>query len=48
MRKTKAETKAEKREQKNRKRMHLSGANLRNPSKYAGLSIINIKKQIKK
>jgi hypothetical protein len=39
MKKTKAETKAEKRQQKNRKRMHLSGGSLRKPNPHAGLSI---------
>lgn len=40
MRKTKSSFKAEKREQKNRKRMHLAGASLRKPSKYAGMSLV--------
>lgn len=43
MRKTKTNLKAEKREVKNRKRMHLSGASLRKPSKYGGMSIIKKK-----
>ena len=41
--KTKTNLKAEKRDQKNRKRMHLSGASLRKPSKHAGMSLIKIK-----
>lgn len=43
MRKTKTAMRAEKREQKNRKRMHLSGASLRKPSKYAAMAIIKKK-----
>lgn len=46
MKKIKAETKAEKREQKNRKRMHMSGGSLRKPSKFAGMSLV--KKKSKK
>lgn len=45
MRKIKTALKAEKREQKNRKRMHLSGNALRKPSKYAGMSVIKKKLQ---
>lgn len=45
MRKTKTVVKAEKREQKNRKRMHLSGGSLRKPTKYGGLSIIKKKQK---
>gem|GEM_PF-4057140 len=46
MRKTKTNFKAEKREQKNRKRMHMSGASLRKPSKYGGMSLIKVKIKI--
>ena len=40
MRKTKTNLRAEKREQKNRKRMHMSGGSLRRLGKFAGMSII--------
>ncbi len=43
MRKTKTPFKAEKREQKNRKRMHMSGGSLRKGTKHAGLAIIKKK-----
>jgi len=38
-------TKAEKRENKNRPRMKVSGASLKRPQKFGGLSIIKKKKR---
>lgn len=43
MRKMKTNIKAEKREQKNRKRMHLSGGSLRKGSRHAGMAVIKAK-----
>lgn len=38
------QTKAERREQKNRPRMKVSGASLRKPNKHAGLKLAKVKK----
>ncbi len=44
MRKSKTKIRAEKREQKNRKRMHLSGGGLRNLGKFSAMSLIKFSK----
>ncbi len=44
MRKIKTPIRAEKREQKNRKRMHLSGGSLRSLRKFSAMSLIKLSK----